>query len=97
MTLTSVCRPRVRLGPSEFDITGTLKNWSVIDKLSNIKVPTLLVNGAEDEAQDVCVAPFQKVIGEELVKWVKFEKSSHVPFWEEQEAYLKTVSEFLKE
>ena len=31
-----------------------------------------------------------------LVRWVKFEKSGHLPFWEEKEAYLQTVTDFLK-
>ena len=85
-----------RLGPSEFDITGTLKTWTIVDRLYKIKVPTLLINGAEDEAQDVCVAPFAEGIDASLVKWVKFEKSSHLPFWEEKDAYLQTVTDFLK-
>lgn len=53
---------------------GTLKTWSVIEKLGNIKVPALLISGVEDEAQDICVAPFQKGIGEDLVKWITFLK-----------------------
>lgn len=55
--LTDLART-YRLGPSEFHITGTLKTWSVIDKVHAISVPTLLTNGAADEAQDECVEPF---------------------------------------
>ena len=36
-------------GPSEFTVTGTLKNWDVMDRLGEISVPTLLVGGRYDE------------------------------------------------
>ncbi|KAG8215326.1 hypothetical protein J3R82DRAFT_8918 [Butyriboletus roseoflavus] len=46
------------LGPSEFTIVGTLKEWSCLDEIHTIDCPTLLTNGVDDEAQDVCVASF---------------------------------------
>jgi pimeloyl-ACP methyl ester carboxylesterase len=82
-----------RNGHSEFFVTGTLKNWSVVDDLHKIKVPTLVLNGAYDEAQDECVEPFIKLIPD--VKWVRFEESSHFPQWEERELYVKTVGDWL--
>ncbi|TFY81646.1 hypothetical protein EWM64_g2370 [Hericium alpestre] len=82
------------VGPSEFNITGTLKTWSVIDKLHTIKYPTLVMNGVYDEAQDVCVRPFFEHIRK--VKWVQFAESSHMPFFEEKERYLGVVEDFLK-
>src|SRR2546429_3367521 len=36
-------------GPSEFTIAGTLGTWSVVDRLGEIRVPTLLVLGRHDE------------------------------------------------
>ena len=45
-------------GPSEFFITGTLKDFNIVDELSKIKVPTLLVNGKYDEATDYVMEPF---------------------------------------
>ena len=85
-----------RIGPSEFKIEGTLKSWSVKGKLNKVNVPTLLINGADDEAGDVCVSPFKDGIREGLVEWVTFGNSSHMPFWEEEDKYLKLVSDFLK-
>ena len=82
-----------RNGPSEFFITGTLKNWSIVDELHKIKAPTLLINGKYDEAQDECVEPYSKLIPD--VKWVKFANSSHTPLWEEREEYMKVVHDFL--
>lgn len=82
------------VGPSEFTITGTLKPWSCLDQIHTITVPTLLTNGANDEAQDVCVSPFFHKIPH--VKWVQFSQR-HMPFTEEedQERYFQVVADFL--
>jgi proline-specific peptidase len=37
-------------GPSEFHVVGSLKDWSVVDRLGEIDVPTLVVTGELDEA-----------------------------------------------
>ncbi|KAF9225061.1 proline-specific peptidase [Gyrodon lividus] len=79
-------------GTSKFSTNGTLKTWSVIDRLHTITCPTLVANGAEEGAQDFVVAPFIERIPK--VKWVKFAKS-HAPFWEDKEYYFKTVGDFL--
>ncbi|KAJ7622536.1 proline-specific peptidase [Roridomyces roridus] len=83
----------VMIGPSEFNITGTLGTWTVINDLHKISVPTLLINGKEDDAQDVSVTPFFERIPK--VKWVQFAESSHMPFFEERERFLQVVGEFL--
>ena len=95
--LQSYCaHHRCRIGPSEFDISGSLRTWSVLDKLQNIRVSTLVINGKDDEAQNVCVEPFEALIPRGFVTRREFLDSSHMPFWEEQEAYLEVVSDFLK-
>lgn len=83
-----------RNGPSEFHITGSLKEWSVIPELHKITVPTLLLNGRYDEAQDSVVEPFFKEI-QSKVKWYTFSESSHMPQYEERELYMKHVGDFL--
>lgn len=37
-------------GPSEFHVVGTIRDWSVVDRLGEIRVPTLVVTGEHDEA-----------------------------------------------
>jgi L-proline amide hydrolase len=37
-------------GPSEFHVVGTIRDWSVVDRLGEIDVPTLVVTGEHDEA-----------------------------------------------
>ena len=84
-----------RNGPSEFFVTGTLKEWSIEEKLHNIQAKTLLINGRYDEAQDETVEPYAKLIPD--VKWEKFAESSHTPLWEERERYMEVVGRFLTE
>lgn len=81
-------------GPSEAFATGTLKDWSVIDRLHEIKVPTLFTSGKYDEA-----TPNQIKLGNKQIKgakWELFKKSSHLAHLEEPEKYLKTLLNFLK-
>ena len=37
-------------GPSEFHVVGTLREWSVVERLGEIRVPALVVSGEHDEA-----------------------------------------------
>jgi L-proline amide hydrolase len=82
-------------GPSEFHVTGTLKTWSVIDRLHRIDVPVLLISGRYDEATPKVVQPFADNIKD--VRWTIFEQSSHMPHVEEREACMKLVDAFLDE
>jgi L-proline amide hydrolase len=80
-------------GPSEFHVIGTLKTWSVIDRLDRIAVPVLLVSGRHDEATPATVQPFADRI--ENVRWEIFENSSHLPHLEEQERCMQVIGDFL--
>ncbi len=80
-------------GPSEFHVIGTMKSWTVIDRLDQVVAPTLLVNGRHDEATPACVQPFADRIPD--VRWEVFEDSSHLPHVEEEERYLQVVGDFL--
>ncbi|KAI0319039.1 proline iminopeptidase [Amylostereum chailletii] len=70
-----------------------LNQWSIIDRLHAVRVPTFVVNGRADIAQDFVVAPFFEKIPK--AKWVTFEQSSHMPFWEERPRFMQLVREFL--
>ena len=80
-------------GPSEFHVVGTLKPWSIIDRLDRIQAPTLLISGRYDEATKATVQPYADRIPD--VRWTIFENSSHMPHVEETENCLKVVGEFL--
>jgi proline-specific peptidase len=80
-------------GPNEFTVTGTLKAWDVIDRLGEIRVPTLITSGRHDECTPALVEPLHRgIAGSE---WVLFEESSHMAYLEEPERYLQVVAGFL--
>ncbi|MEU8223317.1 proline iminopeptidase-family hydrolase [Kribbella sp. NPDC048915] len=81
-------------GPSEFHVVGSLKEWSVVDRLPEIDVPVLVISGAYDEAQPVCVVPYAKLIPD--ARWEVFEDSSHLPNVEEPARYVAVVESFLR-
>ncbi len=82
-------------GPTEFHVIGTMKDWTIEDRLPSIAAPTLLISGRFDEATPEVVRPYvERVPG---CRWVVFEQSSHMPHVEERAACLAVVSDFLKE
>lgn len=81
-------------GPTEFHVIGTMKDWTIEDRLPQIAAPTLLISGRHDEATADVVRPYaERVPG---CRWVVFEQSSHMPHVEEKALCLATVSDFLK-
>ncbi|WP_062218381.1 proline iminopeptidase-family hydrolase [Aureimonas sp. D3] len=81
-------------GPNEFHVVGTMKNWTVVDRLSQIEAPTLVFRGAYDEATPECVQPFIDRIPN--VESEVFADSSHMPHVEEKDACLARVERFLE-
>jgi pimeloyl-ACP methyl ester carboxylesterase len=81
-------------GPNEFTVTGTLKDWDVIARLSEIRVPTLITSGRHDECTPTLVEPLHKGIAGS--DWVIFEESAHMPYLEEPDRYLEVVGDFLE-
>lgn len=82
-------------GPTEFHVIGTMRDWTIEDRLGAIAAPTLLISGRHDEATPLVVRPYvENVPG---CRWVVFEESSHMPHVEEKDLCLKTVSDFLRE
>ncbi len=82
-------------GPTEFHVIGTMKDWTIEDRLPSIAAPTLLISGRFDEATPKVVRPYvERVPG---CRWVVFEQSSHMPHVEERARCLAVVSDFLME
>lgn len=82
-------------GPSEFHVIGSLKEWSVVDRLGGIDVPTLVVAGRYDEATPEVWAPFVERIPD--VRSHVFAESSHMPHVEEPEEFRRVVGAFLRD
>lgn len=82
-------------GPNEFHVVGTLKGWTIEDRLDRIAVPTLLVSGHFDEATPLTQKPFLDSIAD--VRQVVFMQSSHLPHVEERALFMQTAAAFLDE
>jgi proline-specific peptidase len=80
-------------GPSEFHVTGVIKDWDIVNRLGEIHVPTLVLSGRHDEATPLIAETVHRGIpGSE---WVLFENSSHMPHVEETERFLQVLTSFL--
>jgi proline-specific peptidase len=80
-------------GPSEFCVTGTLKDWNITDRLGEVRVPTMVIGGRYDEATPAITETLHRGIpGSE---WVIFEHSGHFPHIDETERYLRVLGQFL--
>lgn len=80
-------------GPSEFHVTGKIKDWDITDRLGEIQIPTLITSGRYDEATPAIIETVHK--GIQGSKWVLFEQSAHQAHIEESEKYLCVLSNFL--
>ena len=81
-------------GPSEFTITGTLKNYDATPFLSRIKVPALVTAGEFDE-----VGPELARSHAALIPGARFDvipASAHLTTWDAPEATVRIVREFLR-
>jgi L-proline amide hydrolase len=80
-------------GPSDFHVIGSFRDWSALDRLSRVAVPALVISGRHDEATPRVQA--ELVSGISGTEQVILENSSHMPFWEERDAYMAAVADFL--
>jgi len=80
-------------GPSEFTITGTLKNYDRINDLYKIKIPVLFTCGEFDEATPQAADYYHKKIPQSEL--FVFKDASHNHHLEKTEEYLKLVDNFL--
>ncbi len=77
----------------EFVIDGNLKSVEYVNKLSTIKVPTLITCGDHDE----CPASLAEEMHEKIAgsKLVIFPHSGHMTFVDQPDMFIKTVDNFL--
>ncbi len=81
------------VGPSDFKVTGNLKDWDIMDRLGEIPVPTLFVAGRYDE----CTPEHMRMMHERVPgsEWALFERSAHMPFYEEREKCMQAIGDFM--
>ena len=80
-------------GPSEFHVTGTMREWSIVDRLGEIDVPTLVVTGEHDEATPA----INRTVAEGIpgAESVILPGASHMAHVEQTERYLRLLDRFL--
>jgi proline iminopeptidase len=82
-------------GPHEFQLTGTLADWDVTDRLGEIEVPALILCGWYDEIDVSC----HRIMSERIRdnEFVIFGNSSHCVILEkEADAYLGLIKDFVR-
>ena len=80
-------------GPNEFLYTGNLKDWNRVPDLHRIKVPVLITCGQHDELTPACALRMKLHLPNAELK--VFPNSSHMPFYEEPQAYYPVLLDFL--
>lgn len=80
-------------GPSEFGVAGKLINWSVQERLQELKVPTLVIGGTHDTMDPEHM--------KKMSEWVQngsfllCPNGSHMSMYDDQEAYMAGLIKFI--
>lgn len=82
-------------GPNEFFVVGSLRDWTIVDRLAAITVPTLVLAGEFDEATPSTWAPFVERIGD--VRSTVVPDASHCSHLEQPDAFFAALRPFLAE
>lgn len=80
-------------GPSEFTVVGTLKDWSVMDRLGEIDKPTLVISGEHDELRPDHAREIHEAIRGSELQIVP--NCSHLSFAEDPETFFRLTNAFL--
>ncbi|WP_210084950.1 proline iminopeptidase-family hydrolase [Mycobacterium sp. OAE908] len=80
-------------GPNEFYVWGTLRGWSIIDRLAKITAPTLVIAGEFDEATPAAWQPYVDHIADATSH--VFSDASHCSHLEKPEEFRAVVADFL--
>jgi L-proline amide hydrolase len=80
-------------GPNEFHVLGTLRHWTVIDRLAQIVAPTLVIAGEFDEATPATWRPYaERITG---ARSHVFADASHCTHLEKPAEFREVIASFL--
>ena len=82
-------------GPNEFHVIGTLRDWSIIDRLHLVAAPTLVVAGEFDEATPATWLPYVEHIAD--ARSHVFDGASHCTHLEQPAEFRAVIATFLSE
>jgi proline iminopeptidase len=80
-------------GPSEFEVTGTFKDWDRMADLHRIEVPTLLIVGRHDTMRVADIEEMNELLPDS--KLLICEDGSHISNHDDEEAYFTGLLGFL--
>jgi len=80
-------------GPSEFSITGTIKDFDITGRLHEITVPTLFIVGEYDEATPGAAAYYQSLMPN--AELVIIPNAAHLAMQDDSARYIQEVGAFL--
>ena len=80
-------------GPSEFAVTGTLRDYDRIDRLAEIVIPTLFLVGEHDEARPETMLEFQALVPGSVVKVIP--DAAHLVNVDQSQAVNEAITGFL--
>lgn len=82
-------------GVDEFHVTGNFKNWEMWDRLPNIKVPTLVIGGMNDEMNPEDMKREGQLIPNSRTYLCP--NGSHLSMYDDQQNYFNNLIAFLKD
>ena len=81
-------------GKSEFEVTGTLKDWERWDRLHEIRVPALTMGAAHDEMDPDDMVRIAKLMPKAASAICP--NGSHLAMWDDQAVYFRHLVGFLR-
>lgn len=81
-------------GPNEFTYTGNMRAWNRVPSLRQLRVPCLVLAGEFDELTPACAQRIHDALPDSRL--VIFPNCSHMPFYEDPDAYFAVLEQFLK-
>ena len=81
------------MGPSEFNINGTLKDYNVTNLLNEINIPTMFTVGEFDEIKPSMVHQMADKVENSRIE--VFDGSCHLTTWGAREKNIEVVNDFL--
>lgn len=82
-------------GVDEFHVTGNIRNWEMWDRLSNIKTPTLVIGGMNDEMNPEDMKREGQLIPNSRIYLCP--NGSHMSMYDDQQNYFRELTRFLKD
>lgn len=82
-------------GDTEIEVTGTLKGYTMLDRISAINCPVLFLRGEYDEVTMPQIEPAIKLVSQS--KFYEFKKCSHSSNLESEVEYNDVLLKFLRE